>query len=808
MFKNFYITALRNLYKHKGYFLLNIVGLVIGISSFLFISLYIINELSYDRFHSQSERMFRVHVKGLLMGQNLDMAVTASPMARALINDYPEVEKVTQVKESGAWVIGYEDRRFNEDGVLFADSAFFDVFDFNLLEGDPKTALSKPKSMVLTQTFARKYFGDESALGKRITVEQDTNFYEITGVMEDVPDNSHFKFDMLGSRSTYQQWDNNFWVSHNEYTYMVLKENTDAEDLENKIQNIVYKYVGPQISEYLGTTMEAWEAEGNFFGYYLMPVTDIHLRSNVEDELEPNSHISYIYIYTLIAIILLSIAIINFVNLSTAQSAARSKEVGIRKVIGSTRKRLIYQFIIESIFISLLATVIAAILVEGLTPNFEELINKGLAIRLSSSLLSVVVLLALAMVIGILSGFYPAFVLAGFRPAEVLKGRLKTGARSSLLRNILVIVQFTSSIVIIIGTLAVYRQIDYMLNKNLGFDKEQVVVVRRPDVLRKNLETCKTELLRNPNIVSVANALSIPGKERYNNNAYLTEDNPESPYLLMENWVSFEYAEVMGLEILEGRFFDRSIASDSNGVIVNESAVKTLGYSDPINKNFIDRRNDGTVERKTPIIGVVKDFHIQSLHRPIEPSILRLMPGNWEGYMLIKLSSTKNVNETLQFIEETWYQYSNNKPFQYFFFDDDYAELYASESTTGKIFVVFTGISICIACLGLIGLITYTTSIRKKEIGIRKTMGAGTGTLVKLLSKEFFQLMLISTILGWPIAYFGVNYWLRNFADRLAISPWYFIVASMFVTMIGAAAISYQTIRTSLSNPVDSLRQE
>lgn len=644
-------------------------------------------------------------------------------------------------------------------------------------------------------------------LGKQITVEQDSIFYQITGVIEDIPDNSHIKFDMLGSRSTYKFWDNTQWVSHNDYTYVVLNGDSDPKAFESKLEELVTKYVGPQLSQYLGITMESWENTGNSFGYYLMPISDIHLYSNVEDELEANSHISYIYIYTLIALILLFIAIVNFVNLATAQSSARSKEVGIRKALGATHRGLIYQFIFESIIVSIMATLIATILVTSLTPQFENLINKTLSISVSNSYIGAFVLLVLAIIIGIMAGFYPAFVLAGFRPAEVLKGRSKVGAKTGWLRNLLVVFQITASIVIIIGTMIVYNQIDFMLSKNLGFDKEQTLVIRRPDVLLKNLETCKTELLNYPSITAVANAASIPGKDRYNNNAHMTEDNPDSPYLLMENSVSFGYAELMGLELSQGRFFSREYASDSSAVVINETAAKTIGYSEPIGKSFIDKDNDGIIQMLT-IIGVVKDYNIQSLHQPIEPTMLRLMHGNHEGYMVLKLSNTQNIQETLSYIEETWFKYSNNKPFQYFFFDDDYAELYKSESTTGKVFAVFAGLSICIACLGLIGLITYTTSIRKKEIGIRKVMGAGIGTLIKLLSGEFAKLILISTLISWPLAYFAINYWLQNFADRLTISLWFFVLSTLIVVLIGSIAISFQTVKTSLSNPADSLRQE
>lgn len=808
MLKNFYLTAIRNLIKHKSYFLINISGLAIGIASFIFISLYIINELSYDKFHGQSDNIYRVHVHGQMMGQSMDMAVTATPMAEALLNEYPEVIKVTRLKESGAWFIGRDNKKFNEDGVLFADSSFFDVFDFQLISGDPKSALINPRSVVLTESYAKKYFGDEDPLGQKLTVEQDTIFYTVTGVIADVPDNSHMQFDMMGSMSTYRHWiTNSQWVSHNNYTYVVLNENADVEAFEDKMQELVYKYVGPQVEQFLGTTMEEWENAGNSFGYYLMPVEDIYLHSSVDEELQANSDISYIYIYSLIAIILLFIAIINFVNLATAQSSSRAKEVGIRKVVGSSKKRLVSQFILESIIVSSIATLIAATLVFFLTPSFNELIGKEIAYSLASSLWSIPILAGLAVVIGILAGFYPSFVLAAFQPVHVLKGTMSAGAKAGWMRNLLVIIQFTAAIIIIIGTVVVYNQIDFMLNKNLGFDKEQIVVIRRSDVLRNNLETFKNDLLKNPNIKEVANAMSIPGKDRYNNNAFMTEENPESPYLLFVNNVSFGYGPLMNLELVQGRFHSKDYPSDSSGVVLNEAAVRTIGYTEPLGKKFLDQDRNG-VNRPLTIIGVVKDYHIESLHKRIEPVMLRLMPGNWEGYVTVKLSNTHNVRETLQYIENTWFDHSYNKPFQYFFFDDEYANLYNSESTTAQVFLVFAGLSIFIACLGLIGLVTYTAAIRKKEIGIRKVLGASTGTLIRLLSNEIVKLIVISTVIAWPLAYLATDYWLQNFADRLSISPWIYIISTLIVVFVGSLAISFQTIKASISNPVDSLRQE
>jgi putative ABC transport system permease protein len=806
MLKNIFRTAIRNIAKRKFYFFINISGLSIGIASFIFISLYIMNEINYDRFHDNYENVYRVNVKGHMMGQTMDMASTASPMAKALLDDYPEVEHVTRIKRSGAWFIGRGEKKFNEDGVLFADSTFFDVFDFELLQGDRKTALINPRSIILTESYVKKYFGDEDPMGKKITVEQDSIFYTVTGVLADVPDYSHMQFDMMGSMSTYKFWNNQRWVSHNHYTYITLNKNADVAAFENKMQEIVYKYVGPQIEKFLGTTMEAWESSGNSFGYYLTPLKDIHLYSNIETELEVNSNISYIYIYSLIAFIILFIAIINFVNLATAQSSARAKEVGIRKVVGTTKRGLIYQFIFESIIISFIATIAAAVIVVISMPHFVELIGKNLFITPTTSYWGVLVMFILSIVIGVLAGFYPAFVLANFQPVAVLKGAFSGGVKSGWLRNILVVVQFSASIIIIIGTIVVYTQIDFMLNKNLGFDKEQILVIRRADVLRKNLETFKDDLLKNPNISAVANSTALPGKQ-YGNNAFIAEDNPDSPYLLMQNNISFGYGELLGLKLLEGRFHSKDFPSDSTGVVVNEAAVKVLGYEKPLGKKFVNRNRQGEVSYM-PIIGVVKDYNFESLHKTIEPSVLSLMHGNQEGYFSIKIKNSNNIRETVQFIENTWYDYSYNKPFQYFFFNENYQELYKSESTTGKVFVVFAVLSVFIACLGLVGLITYTSSVRKKEIGIRKVLGAGTGTLVKLLGNEVFKLIVIATIIAWPLAYFATDYWLQNFANKISVSPWIYLTSTLLVLGIGSLAISFQTIKSAMSNPINSLRQE
>lgn len=808
MIKNFFLTAIRSMLKQKAYFVINVLGLAIGLTSFVFISLYVLHELSYDRFHNNYENIYRVKVEGQMSGQELNQAVTAAPMAKALLEDYPEVENVVRIGKYGSWLMRYENHNFNEENVLFADSTFFEIFNFKLLEGDPNKALVHPRSIILSESHAKKYFGDEDPMGKNINVEQDTVFYTVTGIIEDSPENAHFHYDMVASMTTLGNSRSLEWVSHNHYTYIVLREGTDQAEFEAKMEQMIIKYVGPQIKQILGISIEDFRDMGNSFAYALQPLKDIHLKSQIQEEMEPNGNMAYVNIFGIVAILILIIAIINFVNLATAKSSSRAKEVGIRKTIGATKSGLVYQFLGESLVLTFIATCIAIVAVALLTPGFNQLIGKSLIYDLFNNSIGLPLLLILTVFVGILAGLYPAFVLAAFQPIKVLKGSFSGGTKSKLLRSSLVVLQFVISITIIIGTVIVYRQLNYMQNKNLGFDKEELLVVRRPDFLKNKLEPFKQELLQNAYIEGVANSRSIPGKNSYSNNGTWKENDPEkNTYLLLYNWASFEYAEVLGLELKEGRYFSREYGTDSTAIIINEKAVEVLDLKEPVlGQNLLRPEGNGEFA-KLKIIGVFKDFHTKSLHREIEPSILNIMPGNWEGYLIIRLNTT-NLQKTLAFVEETWNKYSADNPFNYFFFDKEYDQLYVSEVRTGKIFTVFAVLAIFIACLGLIGLITYTSAVRTKEIGIRKVHGASTFVIVKLLSIEVIKLILIATVIAWPIAYFGSQDWLQSFAHQTTIGPMIFITSTIVALLIGWLAISFKAIQVALRNPVEALKYE
>jgi putative ABC transport system permease protein len=790
--------------KHIGYLILNIIGLTIGLTSFLLITIYVLHELSYDRFHKNYENIYRIKVKGVMAGATLDQAITAAPMAETLLADYPEVLKAVRINRSGAWLVKYGENRFNEDGVLFADSSFFSVFDFKLLSGDPKTALSNPRSMILTEKFARKYFGNEDPIGKRISLEADTNLYTVTGVIQNIPANSHFKFDMLGSLNSLGDSRSTEWLNHNYFTYIVLKEGVKKTTMEAKFPEVVLKYVGPQIKKYIGITIEDFQRAGNQFGYELEPLKDIHLKGAPQYQIEPSGSITTVYIFAVIALLILVIAIINYINLATAKSAGRAKEVGIRKVSGSDKTGLILQFVGESLIIVTIATIIASLLVLVITPSFNHLIGKEISLKLFSGK-GFIGIIALIVVVGTAAGAYPAFVLASFNPIEVLKGTLNPGSISKTLRGILVVFQFTVSIVIIIGALVVYRQLNFMTSADMGIIKDNLLVIRRPDALDKKLESFKEQILQIPGVEKIANATAIPGTNNFNNNAFFLDNDPtKATYLINQDRVSFGFAEVMGIKLAEGRFFSKEYGTDTTAIMINETAVKFLGLTDPVGKYILRPSNPGKFD-KLRIVGVMKDFNIASLHDKITPVCFTLMGGNYEGYLCVRLNG-KNIQEVIKSIENVWKDYSNRQPFQYSFFADEFNKNYETEFKTGRIFILFSVLAILIACLGLIGLITYMTTIRTREVGIRKTFGASRRIIVTLLSREVVVLILISSLVAYPVAYFGIKIWLQSFAEKIGVSPIIYIVASIIGLAIGWLSIIYQALKAAAYNPAESLR--
>ncbi|NVO11973.1 MAG: ABC transporter permease [Bacteroidales bacterium] len=806
---NYLKTGFRNLIKYKFYSIINILGLAIGIAGSLMIVLYVLNEFSYDRFNKDYDRIYRIAHKIKIKGDPVRSALACAPMANALMKEYPEVESVARFTKMGDWLIGSGDRKFNEEQVIFADSSLFEMFSFKLIKGDPKKALSRPRTMIMTQTAVKKYFGKEDPFGKSIRVGQDTTLYEITGIMEDVPQNSHFHFLILCSISSYPlHSENQVWTVNEYYNYVKLRKGTSPEMFEQKLHHLAAKYIGPRVQMFLKITFDAFEKSGSYYGYFIQPLKDIHLTSNLTDEFEPNGNSLYVYILSVAAVLILLIACINFMNLAIARSATRAKEVGLRKVVGSDAKRLVIQFLSESILVSFIALAIALLIVELLLPSFNNLLGIKLSVGYLTKWYIIPGLISFSVLVGLISGFYPSLFLASFKPFSILKGGIKTGAKSGLLRSILVISQFTVCISILLATAVLFQQLRFIQSYNLGFSKENKLVIKRPDGLKKNIDTFKAEALKIPGIISIANSDAIPGS-----NFSLTgfnlegDENSEALYICPRGYVSFGYEKTLGLQLVEGRFLNPDIATDSSAIIISQSTAKMLGLENPLQRRLISSSTGGNpVKSYWRIVGVVKDFHIASLKTSISPITLTIMPGNWEGFVIADIQSD-NAQSAINGLRAIWEKMSEY-PFEYYFLDDSLANMYKGERRTGIILISFSILAIIISCLGLLGMVSFTTSLRTKEIAIRKTLGAENKSIISILSSETLRLVVFSTIIAWIISWYALSKWLQNFAYHTKLNPYLFVVVPGIITIISLITISFEVIKATRRNPADVLKYE
>ncbi len=811
MLKNYILVALRNLWRHRGYTLINIFGLTIGLASTIFILLYVVNEMSYDRFHEKSDRIYRIWISGSMPATEMRHAVSSPPMAEALLNDYPEVEQAVRLRQAGGWIVKQGDRIFNEtdDEFIFADSTFFDVFSFKLLKGDPRTCLIEPRSIVLTEEYAAKYFGDEDPMGQTLKIEQDTNLSVITGVMEDFPQNSHFHCKMLGSLTTIGNSRSTNWLNHNYYTYVVLKEGTDPVEFEANLREMLVKYVGPMLEQFMGVDVQQFEESGNSYGYKVQKMTDIHLHSDLQYEIEPGGNSLYVYVFLVAAILMLAMAVVNFMNLATARSTTRAREVGLRKVVGSRRRQLVIQFLTESVLLSILALIGAVALVYLFLPSYNNMIQLKLQFDIIDHSWIIPLLLLFAIFVGIAAGTYPAMILASFKPAAVFSSE-KISSGRSLLRKVLIVLQFTVTIVILLGTIVVHRQLNYMQKKNPGFDKENLLLIHRSDILKGGIDAFKEQIVQHANVIAAANTTVIPSRA-YSDNAHWLEgwDRTEI-FTLSTSRVSFDFEKAMGLEMASGRFFSREMPSDSFAVVINEAAVRALGLEDPLTNRFVDIGQNGEADRFIPIIGVVKDFHFASMQAEIGPMAMYFMPGNFEGLITVRLGDGDKTS-TIAFIEDTWNQFKQDAPFEYSWMDEEFNKMFATERRTSQILLVFSILSIFITCLGLLGLISYTTNQRTREIGIRKIMGASEQVVMRLLSREVANLLIVSGLISIP-AYFGARAWLQKFAYSINFQMGVFFLVlflvSTIVLLLAMLTVSYHSYRAATANPADSIRSE
>ncbi len=802
MLRNYFLVALRNIRKQRFYSIINIVGLTVGIVATLFIILYIKDELSYDRFHANIDRLYRVGLNGRLAGQEVHVVNTPPPLASAMVSEVPGVEQALRLWEWNDVVVKYEDKVFTEDRIFHTDSNFFKVFSFQLLEGDPETALKEPNSMVLTESVARKFFGDEEALGKVITFSNDNKAMKVTGVIQDAPSNSHFKYNYLVSFTSNDFGKSDQWLSNSLHTYFVLHDGANVDDvLANLNESLIPKYVGPQIQQFLGISLDQFIQQDGKYGYFINPVKDIHLYSDVDGEMEPPGDIAYIYIFVAIGFFILIIAAINFMNLSTARSSGRSREVGMRKTLGSLRWQLISQFLMESLVYSVVAVALAVLLVLILLPQFNLLSGKEFTFGQLLDPYMIGGIIGLTIFLGFLAGSYPAFYLTSFKVTEVFKGSVAKGTKSGWIRGGLVVVQFFISILLIVCTILVHNQLQYTQNKNLGFDKEKVIVISNVDRLGNNRKAFKDALMSDVNIVAASYSNSvIPG---VNNTTILRKPESEEDHIIGVYYADYEQVDVMGFELVAGRNFSRDFPSDSSAMLVNESIVKAMGWKDPIGEKLISF--NGPEPQEITVVGVLKDYNFESLRENIRPILIQL--GDFGNDMTVRYR-LDNPTDAVALIESKWKEVAPGEPFEFAFLDQRFDEMYRSEQRLGVLFTIFTGLAILIACLGLFGLAAFTAEQRTKEIGIRKAMGASSISIVRLLSTEFVKFILIAFVFSIYPAYYFISGWLENFAYRVDINWWVLLLSGAMALVIALLTVSIQSVKASRLNPATTLRYE
>ncbi|MFC2156675.1 ABC transporter permease [Acidobacteriota bacterium] len=805
MIKNYIKVALRNIIKHKGFSFINIVGLAVGIACSVLILLFVTHELSFDKFHERADDIYRIAVRASIGDTPIRQTYSSSETFRKLILDFPEIEAGVKFLNLGDTPIQSGEKIFYESRFFAVDETFYDIFSVPLLYGNPKTVLKNPNTMVVTKDTAEKYFGIVDVVGRILKANFSEGSgpldFEITGVSENMPDNSHFHYDLICSSASFPSYINNTgWSSNNFVTYLLLHEGSSQKAFDEKLKDFTRKYMG-------GERYDAWVAKGNSWEYYLQPITQIHLTSDLNGELEANGNQTYVYVFSVVSIIILLIACINFMNLSTAKSSLRAKEVGMRKVVGSGKSRLVAQFISESVILSFIALVLGIGIVHLLLPPFRNLVGRPLEMNYLSNPMTIPLLLGLGIFVGLVSGSYPAFFLSSFKPIAALKDRGLGGVSraGTRLRNVLVVFQFSISIFLIIGTVVVFQQMRFLRNTKLGFEKEQVLVISNADVLGSRTDSFKETLRQESGIIDVSGANMLPGMG-FSNIGFGAE-GVEQSFTLNMGICDQDYLKTLGLEMKQGRFFSKDYPSDANAAVINEKALELMGWDDPIGKkinNWSQNRGNFTV------VGVVKDFHYESFHQKIRPFALFLAGGyyNRPHRVIAVRLGTGDLTRTIAAIENKWTEFAPANPFEYSFLDQDYDNLYVNEQQTRKMFTAFSFLAILIACLGLFGLASFIVDRRTREIGIRKVLGASVPGVVSLLNGSFLKWVLLANFLAWPAAFFIMRGWLQNFAYRIDLSLWMFVPAAVLALLIAMATVSFQTVKAAFKNPADSLRFE
>ena len=803
MIKNYFKIAWRSILKNKGIFAINIAGLAIGIASCLLILLFVVDELSYDTFHENADEIVRVVFKAKVNGEDMKEAVVMAPVAKALKSEFPEVKDATRLSRLNNPKLSLKNASYRDSRFAYVDPNFFEIFSLPIIKGNKENPLKEPHSIVITKQEAKKYFGNEDPIGQVLKLEDEDKQFKVTAVIEKVPQNSHFHFDIFASTEAYLPAQSSSWMNSEFHTYLLLQKGTAPGNLEAKLPAVVEKYMGPQMKGEMGMTFSEFKKD-NEIGLFLQPLKDIHLKSDfiASTQLEQGGDIKYIYIFSAVALFMLLIACINFTNLATAAASKRAKEVGIRKVLGSNKNQLIYQFLAESFIATFISMVLALMLFFLALPVFNDLAGKELPLNYLLQPVTLLILVCLIIVIGFFAGGYPAFFLSSFKPIAALKNKFSSSGESKNIRSGLVVFQFVISAGLILATLIVNQQMEYIQNKNLGYEKDQMLVLRESYLLGHKQDAFKNRIISDPRVEQVTQSAFVPAGPSDNSMSGVFLQQEFKRRMFVYN-VDEQYIPTMGMELVAGRNFSSKYGSDSSKAIINERAAEILGFQeDPLSKTFIRDTHDGG--QKLTVIGVVKDFHFKSLHQDIDPLI---MLNNPYGGLIVR-AKTADMSGLIKDLNSTWNSLNPREPFNYSILDDSYKQTYRSEQKMGSILSIFAFLTIFVACLGLFGLVTYTAEQRFKEIGIRKVLGSSIPQIVALLSKDFLKLVLISFMIAFPLCFYLMNKWLQEFAYRIEVGWPVFVLAALITFVIAFLTIAYKSIKAATANPVKSLRTE
>lgn len=804
MLMNYLKITLRNLIKNKLYSFVNIFGLAIGVACFILIGLFVLDELTYDTDNTNVDRIFRINAHYKVGDNRFNMANSPIPLANVIKEEYPEIQNVVRIQNTGNIYVKKGDEYIKEERFYYADSTMFDIFTIEFVSGNPKTALVEPNSVVITDKMAEKYFPGKNPVGERFITSENLDFI-VTGVVKPVPHNSHFEFDFLASFNTLPQNKSTNWFGYFAHTYVLTDKGVTQKQLNDKIFSVAETHLSPIVKAAFGVDYREFINSGNDFSFVFVPLKQIHLYSEVFNEFKEVGDINTVYLFSAIAFFILLIACINFINLATAKSTKRANEIGVRKALGSNKIQLVKQFLSESTILCFFAVLFAVMIAELVLSQFNLLTNKELSLNLFANLLVVPGLLIFTILLGVVAGLYPALLLASYRPVKVLQSKASLSNNNGGLRKGLVVFQFATSIILFIGTFVIYNQMEYIKNKNLGYDSSQVLVIRDIDDLGTQQKAFTHSINENPNVINASLSRGLPGFN-LSANIYQKEGESKENHTLVTLEVDYDYLDTYKLKMKAGRYFSKEFGTDTLAIILNEAAVKRLNYTDPINAKLLFNLGENNSPALN-VIGVVKDFNIQSLKEEIRPAALILLRENPANYLSVKLS-TKDIQSSIKYLTDKWREFGQIKPMEYSFYNENFDETYRAEIQTEKIFSIFAILAIIIACLGLFGLAAFTAEQRTKEIGIRKVLGATISNIVAMLSREFLILVIVANLIAWPAAYFIMNKWLEDFAYRTEIGIRVFLLAGLVVLIIALITVSFQAIKAATANPVKSLRYE